>query len=390
MNVEIILGAGVVLAMLTFAWLMLLELKSKNIDKWIWSWIRRQRRSKVPGVTHVMFCIGDHFEPKWGRPDPAVEAKRVATWKALYPRVARRHVDADGRHPVHTFFYPQEEYEREHLDGVTEICRQGLGEVEVHLHHDHDTSAGLREKLLTFMHALHENHGTASVDPNTGQPVYGFIHGNWALDNSRCDGRYCGVNDELTVLRETGCYADFTLPSAPSETQTRKINSIYYATDNPEQPKSHDDGVDVRVGGAPVGDLMIIQGPLGLNWKHRKYGIFPRIENGDLSASAPPIPSRIKLWVDCGIHVKGRPEWLFVKCYTHGAMEENSDMLFNGGFESLWRYLETHFNDGERYALHYVSAREMFNLIKAAEAGKSGDPNAYRDYIVQRGSYVAG
>ena len=44
---------------------------------------------------------------------------------------------------------------------------------------------------------------------------YAFIHGNWSLCNSRPDGRYCGVNNELDVLRETGCYADFTLPSAP-------------------------------------------------------------------------------------------------------------------------------------------------------------------------------
>ena len=50
------------------------------------------------------------------------------------------------------------------------------------------------------------------------------------------------------MLRVAGCYADFTLPSAPSETQTRKINSLYYAVDDPAAPKSHDTGVDVAVG----------------------------------------------------------------------------------------------------------------------------------------------
>ncbi|MEJ7636728.1 MAG: hypothetical protein WKF75_01760 [Singulisphaera sp.] len=50
------------------------------------------------------------------------------------------------------------------------------------------------------------------------------------------------VNNEIDVLRETGCYADFTLPSAPSPTQTRQINSIYYASDDPRRPKSHDRG----------------------------------------------------------------------------------------------------------------------------------------------------
>ena len=77
-------------------------------------------------------------------------------------------------------------------------------------------------------------HGLLACDRRTGRPAYGFIHGNWALDNSRPDGRWCGVNNELDVLRETGCYADFTFPSAPSPTQPRKINSIYYAVDDPQ------------------------------------------------------------------------------------------------------------------------------------------------------------
>ena len=37
---------------------------------------------------------------------------------------------------------------------------------------------------------------------------FGFIHGNWCLDNSRADGRWCGLNNELILLRELGCYAD--------------------------------------------------------------------------------------------------------------------------------------------------------------------------------------
>ena len=56
-------------------------------------------------------------------------------------------------------------------------------------------------------------------DPATGELRFAFIHGNWSLDNSRPDGRWCGLNNELILLRELGCYADFTLPSAPSDTQ---------------------------------------------------------------------------------------------------------------------------------------------------------------------------
>ena len=51
---------------------------------------------------------------------------------------------------------------------------------------------------------------------------FGFAPRNWALCNARRDGRWCGVNDELGVLRRTGCYADFTLPSATGEPVTRR------------------------------------------------------------------------------------------------------------------------------------------------------------------------
>jgi hypothetical protein len=32
-----------------------------------------------------------------------------------------------------------------------------------------------------------------------------------------------------------------------------------------------------------------------------------------------------------------------------------------------------------RRRLHYVTAREMYNIIRAAERGLSGDPRRYRD-----------
>ena len=40
-----------------------------------------------------------------------------------------------------------------------------------------------------------------------GVIVYGFMHGNWALDNSLPNGQ-CTVNNELDILRKTGCWSD--------------------------------------------------------------------------------------------------------------------------------------------------------------------------------------
>ena len=156
---------------------------------------------------------------------------------------------------------------------------------------------------------------------------YGFVHGNWALDNSRPDGRRCGVNNELDVLRETGCYADFTLPSYPSPTQTRKINSIYYAVDDPVRPKSHDWGQDAGCGCQPDNSLMLIQGPLMLNWHSRKFGLLPRIENGNIQANQAPAAHRLDVWLKARVQVKTRRDWFFVKLHTHGAVEANQKVL---------------------------------------------------------------
>ncbi|HUD43681.1 MAG TPA: hypothetical protein VMR06_16975 [Dokdonella sp.] len=357
-------------------------LRSRNMQIWIGSHLRRRPRPAVAGPTHVMFCFVDHFEPMWKQADLATQRTRVDRWCTGYRALASRHRDADGRPPQHGFFYPEEEYLEEHLSKIEALCADGYGEIEIHLHHDNDTEDNFRTVMRRFCDLLHERHGALSRHPETGELMFGFIHGNWSLDNSRPDGRWCGLDNELILLRELGCYADFTLPSAPSDTQTRTINSIYYVTDDPTAPKSHDVGEPVRVGGTPSGDLMIVQGPLGLNWRDRRFGLMPRIENADVRAGVPPTPERVDAWVRTGIHVEGRPEWVFVKVHTHGTQEADIDTLLGAAADAMHTHLETAYNDGERYVLHYVNAREVYNIIKAAEAGHRGDPNDFRDFIL--------
>ena len=354
---------------------------NKNLHIWIGNYLMQGLRPPIARKRpiDIMFCVADHFEPIWAKPDYQTECARVETWCARYPSLADRHRDADGIPHRHTFFYPEEEYRPEHLSALAKLCKSGYGEVEVHLHHDHDTPEGFVDKLSRFKNLLSEKHGLLCKGSD-GEIQYGFIHGNWALNNSRKDGRWCGVNSELALLRETGCYADLTLPSAPSETQTAKINSLYYATDDPTRPKSHNTGIDLEVGRPPTGDLLMIQGPLTLNFKRRKFGLLPKIENGEITGDNPATPQRADLWVNQHIHVKGREEWIFVKVHTHGAQEASFDALLGKPMDDLLSYLETKYNDGESYRLHYVTSREMYNIIKAAEEGKSGNPHLYRDY----------
>src|SRR5579875_290135 len=350
--------------------------------RWLNSYIRQagKRQAPVKGEVHLLLCVADHFEPMLGKASPALARRRVERWVADYPRLFGDFHDSDGRPPRHSFFVPQDEYEAEHVDGVAQLCRAGFGEVEIHLHHDGDTAEGLRDKLLSFKAILSQRHGMLSRHRHTGELVYGFIHGNWALDNSRPDGCWCGVNNELDVLRQTGCYADFTLPSFPSPTQTRKVNSIYYALDDPERPKSHDTGTDVGRGAPPDNALMLIQGPLMLNWKRRKWRLLPRVENGCLQGNQPPTMARLDLWLKARIQVPTRPDWYFVKLHTHGAKESNQDLLLGEPMCRFHQQLAQRAEADRRFHYHYVTAREMYNLVRAAEAGWQGSVEEARDF----------
>ena len=378
------------IALLVAVGLVIREASTKHMRIWLGAYLKQRRRragkmrsAAQKGTIHILFCMVDHFEPISAGSTKEREREIMRDWLWSYPALASRHRDSDGRPLQHTWFYPGENYSSEYLDGLVTLCQQGLGEIELHLHHGYDTADTLRSKirkaLLDF--AKHGALVTREIPP---RQLYGFIHGNMALDNSMNDPALCGVNDEITVLRETGCYADFSLPTAPSVSQTRKVNSIYYTTDDPKRPKSHDTGVDVEAGCTPSGDLMIIPGPLTFNWHHCKWGIVPRIENAEVHGSNPATLERIRLWVHQHIHVKGRPDWVIVKVSCHGAEDRNREVLLGDSADRMYAYLEHEYRNRAGYCLHYVTARELYNLIKAAESGLSGDPGPYLDYVIPR------
>jgi hypothetical protein len=328
------------------------------------------------GPTDIFFCIADHFEPDHGNTAIETQRARVATWIERYPRLAEQFADSNGRPPQHTFFFPEEGYQPDLLDSLAGICRRGFGDVEVHLHHDHDTADAMRNRLGHFTETLFHKHGLLRKRVD-GAIAFGFIHGNWALDNARPDGKWCGVNNEITVLLDAGCYADFTLPAAPDTSQTRTVNSIYYAIDDPDRPRSHETGIAAEVGRpAPDNGLLILQGPLTFDMRRRIWRIFPGLENGALDSSDAHLPTldRFGSWVDVGVGVKGRPDWIFIKVHTHGAPEDNAAALLGPIMERFHTEVNRAFNDGRRYRLHYTTAWEMATLVKAAEAGLTGEP----------------
>lgn len=362
-------------ALLGIAVLVFAGIRSRNMHYWLSSYLRQRHPGPgpLPPGTTVYVAVADHFEPFGGKAEPAKAAARMARWHKDYPQIARRHVDSTGRHPQHTFFYPIEEYDPDVLEQLADLTRRGFGDVDVHYHHDGDTADKLAAALLGFVDVLRHRHGLLRPPGPDGRIPYCFVHGNWALDNSRPDGRWCGVDNELQVLVDTGCVADFTLPSAPSDTQTRTINSIYFAKGRDGCRKSHDTGRHLVAGDwARPGELLIVQGPLGLNWHSRKLGLVPRIENAEISADARPTRERVSLWSRFAPRIPGAGSHVFIKLHTHGAEDPTMDSLLGGDLDLMWSELERQYRDAPGVTLRYVTAWEMYGIIRELATGKGG------------------
>lgn len=359
------------------------EIRERHFDKWLGSFARRdlKRRFERPftGPRHVLFAICDHYEPLWGAAPQEQGSARVAAWMKGYPELAKQFRDHDGRPPRHSFFFPGEEIGMSYIEQLADLTKLGLGEVELHMHHDGDTSASVRDKITLYLEQL-ASCGHLSRDPN-GRYRYAFIHGNWCLANARADGKWCGVDDELEVLFDTGCYADFTFPAAPDESQPGIVNQIYWPTGDLKRRRAYESGRPARVGEHEIDRLLMIQGPLSLTLRRHKRPI--RIENAQLTGGDPATPERVRAWMSQNVHIEGRPEWLFLKTHTHGAPEENATSLLGDGGRTLHRTIHA-YCEAKGWKLHYVTAREMFNIARAAMDGKSGNPNEFRDYILRR------
>jgi len=149
-------------------------------------------------------------------------------------------------------------------------------------------------------------------------------------------------------------------------------NSIYYATED-GRPKSYNTGVAVQVDRPASGDLMIFQGPTAFDWRHG------RIDDGSVENSSPPHPRRLGAWLKANVHVAGRPEWVFIKLHTH-AMQNRASFL-SPQCDATFAAMEEWWTRPP-FRLHYVTAREAYNIVKAAEAGHAGNPDDYRDFLL--------
>jgi hypothetical protein len=195
---------------------------------------------------------------------------------------------------------------------------------------------------------------------------------------------WCGVDSELQILADTGCYADLTLPSAPHVSQVRRINAIYTPGNDLMQRCPHRSGPSVRVNDPPSQLPILITGPLLFDWSSRKFVIIPRLENSAITANQPLTPNRLGCLGSARISVEGRPDWVFIKMYCHGFFDQDQPAVIGQTMrEALEEILELA-ERSRKFKLHFATAREAFNMIAAATEGYSGEPGLYRDYKLKQ------
>jgi hypothetical protein len=355
---------------------------------------QRLTRPRPKGPVHLIFALADHFEPSivqengLARAPYGEQERRLEFWCCEYPKVADIWRDSDGRPFVHTYFYPAEQYDKGLIDRLAEHCHAGWGEIEVHLHHGieaADTADNTQRHLLEFRDTLASLHGCLSYLDGTGSPRYAFVHGNFALANSAA-GRFCGVDSEMEVLSETGCYADLTLPTATFHpAQIRKINSLYECAQPLAKRAAHRRGRDLRRGQSPRIFPIMVQGPLLFDFGSSSR--WASIENGAITRKNPLSVERLRLWKQASICVSGRPDWLFIKLHCHGMDPSQQEAVLGGPMRQFLCDLVTRAQErGE--TLHFVSAREMVNIILAACDEREGNPGQYRDYRLKPATSV--
>jgi hypothetical protein len=343
-------------------------------------------RSKSGKKPHIVITIANHFEPSWsenGNLSIDEQQRRLDNYYDLARATGDAVRDKTGAKFRHTNFYPIEQYNHSLLEKLSQMQSEGLGDTEIHLHHGvekPDTSENLRNTLIKYRDIFAEEHKLLSRFEGDTMPRWAFVHGNLALGNS-CNGKYCGVDDELQILAETGCYADFTYPTAPDETQIPIINKIYECGLPLNQAVPHRIGKELRFGESVSNFPIIFQGPLVFNWRRNIKGLpVPKIDDGALVYNQRRDMERFNRWRNANVTVKGKDDWIFIKLYCHGFFTHDQSACIG---EEARRFFSEILENSEKtgeFDLYFATAREVFNMVLAATDGKTGSPNDYRNY----------
>ncbi|MDR0305742.1 MAG: hypothetical protein LBI42_02775 [Chitinispirillales bacterium] len=348
------------------------RIRRSSTGRWLVSYIKRERRKKFwigdePVHLHVAFC--NHLSPFRNNVNQEIAEHRIVTWGREYSRFASEHRDSQGRQPVHTFFYDESGYNPRFVDTLYKMCKAEIADVEILLRQKNDTSESFKRKLEGFRDVLFHHHGLLR---RVGEDkiFFGFIYDGSAQSSSQLQKQFYDLKQKSLILKECGCYADFTFPSTPDTAQPPVINSIFFSDTADTKNNLYERGCRASIHNWSEEDLLIIQGPLGVNWRNRRLCLFPRIETGEISSRNRFTPHRAKLWLDTPAQIEGAPGHIFLKLHTYGAVDSTVRYLFGeSGMHDLYGYLEKTFHCNQGFFLHYVSAYEMYRRVQAVCQG---------------------
>ncbi len=78
--------------------------------------------------------------------------------------------------------------------------------------------------------------------------------------------------------------------------------------------------------------------------------------------------------------VRGRPDWIFIKLHCHGMDPRDKEVMLG---VKLQQFLRELVEGGREYKFHFVTAREMVNIILAVCDDRDGNPGEFRDYRLE-------
>src|SRR5262249_22576719 len=184
-------------------------------------------------------------------------------------------------------------------------------------------------------------------------------------------------------LSETGCYADFTLPSIYSRAQVPRINAIYECGLPLSESRPHRKGPGLKVGRTPELPILIT-GPTILDWRAaNRWPPFPRIDDGVLDSKYGLSMQRLGRWIRAGVWVGGRPDWLFIKLYGHAFFSGDQNVLVGEDARRFFSSMCAFAEETGQFKVHFATAREAFNIAMAAVHGWHGDPHDFRDFLLR-------
>ncbi len=201
--------------------MLALTLSPRHLHRWLPGYAKaiaeRIARPRYEGPRHVLFALCDHYEPLWGGASPTQGKERVDRWEREYPALANEFRDADGRPPRHSFFFPGEQYAPSYLDSLGRLARYGLGEVELHLHHEGDDAHRLERSIRSYLRQYGEHgHLTRGPDGTPSSTATGASPTRAATDATAESTRSCGYCSRRVATPTT--------PSRPRRTRRSRAS----------------------------------------------------------------------------------------------------------------------------------------------------------------------